>query len=70
MNKKRRIQLRRCESKVSHNSKAAAIKVMNKTLERHFIFHKLMAYKCKYCGKWHIGKTNTIVYNRFEELNK
>ena len=54
--------------KVSHATRKIAIKAIHKTLERHFIFHKLSAYKCKYCGKWHVGKSNIIMYKRFKEI--
>jgi len=42
-----------------------ALKKLQKT---NFIFHKMRPYKCKFCGKWHIGRTNKIMYERFDDL--
>ena len=68
MNKKRRKQKRSCGMKVAHDTRELAMIAIHKTLERHFIFHKLSAYHCKHCGKWHVGKSNIIMYKRFKEL--
>jgi len=68
MNRRRRRKRKSCDLKSSHKTKQDAIKAINKTLEKHFIFHKMMAYQCKYCGKWHIGRSRIIYYNRFKEL--
>ena len=66
--KKRRRKKRTCESKVAHKTKKSAIIAIRSTLQRHFIFHRLKAYKCKYCGNWHVGRTKEILYDRFSEL--
>ena len=68
MSKKRRKKRKACELKSSHKTRKAAIIAINKTLEKHFIFHKMRPYKCKYCGMWHIGRSRNIIYNRFKEL--
>ncbi len=70
MNKKKRMQKKSCESKRTYRSKYDATNAVNATLRRHFIFHRLKPYKCIHCHKWHIGKTNEIVYKRFKELVK
>ena len=32
--------------------------------------HKLVAYKCKKCGKWHIGRTDKILTDKEREHAK
>jgi len=68
MNKRRRRKRKSCELKSSHKTRKDAIKAINKTVEKHFIFHKMKPYKCKYCGMWHIARTRAIFYHRFKEL--
>lgn len=29
--------------------------------------HKMVAYKCDKCGKWHIGSNNTVLTNEEKE---
>jgi hypothetical protein len=66
--KQRPFKKNRCQTKVGHKSEADAKYAIMKTLEKNFIFHKLKAYQCKHCGRWHIGRTKQISYTRFEEL--
>ena len=70
MNRKRRKRKKACDLKSSHKTKYDAIKAIHKTLEKHFIFHRMNAYKCTYCGMWHIGRSSDILYHRFDELVK
>jgi hypothetical protein len=68
MKKGRRKKKRICESKIQHKIQKNAYIAMNRTLQRHFIFHRLRVYKCEYCGNWHVGRTKEILYDRFSEL--
>jgi len=68
MNSKRRKKRKACDSKQAHKTKHGAITAMNKTLKKHFIFHKMTPYKCKYCDMWHIGRSRDVIYRRFNEL--
>lgn len=42
---------------------AKMVNVMNAS----HIIHKLVAYKCPKCSKWHIGKSNTILSEKNRE---
>lgn len=53
---------------MAYNWRSQAKRAIKQTLEKHFIFHEMSPYKCPYCKKWHIGKTNIIDYSKFEEL--
>ena len=68
MNKKAKMKRKQCGSKMSYKHPWQARLAIKRTLKAHFIFHKLEPYKCPHCGAWHIGKTNTILYEKFEEL--
>lgn len=70
MNRKRRKKRKGCDAKSSHKTKHDAMTAIHKTLEKHFIFHKMKAYKCKYCGMWHIGRSRAVLYRRFDDLVK
>lgn len=32
--------------------------------------HKMVAYKCDKCGKWHIGSNNTVITEEIREKNR
>jgi len=68
MNRKRRKKRKTCEHKTGHNTKKGAMIAIKKTYKNNFIFHKLQPYKCRFCGKWHIGRTKTIMYEKFDKL--
>lgn len=68
MNKKEKMKRKQCGSKMRYKHPWQARHAIKCTLRKHFIFHKLEPYPCKHCGGWHIGKTNTIDYSKFEEL--
>lgn len=57
-----------CGSKIRHESKDAAFGELRSLLKRNFIFHKIKVYECQYCGKWHVGRTNEILYDKFDQL--
>ena len=68
MKKKARLKRKQCGSKMPYKSAYHARLAIKYSLKKHFIFHKLNPYKCKHCGKWHIGRTNIIDYDKFKEL--
>lgn len=70
MKKRRKDKQKSCGSKMSYPTKQKAMGAIYYTLKKHFIFHRMRPYKCRYCKKWHIGKTNIIMYDKFEELIK
>ena len=70
MNRRRRKKRKSCELKLSHNTRKDAMIAVNKTVEKNFIFHRMQPYKCKYCGNWHIGRSRSILYRRFDDLVK
>jgi hypothetical protein len=52
MASKRRLRRRSCKSKVRHIDQTAAV-----AHARHLGFQH-RAYKCKFCGGWHVGRPN------------
>ncbi len=44
----------------------AYAKMVNSMNADHLI-HKLVAYKCSECGKWHIGRTTTLLSEKNRE---
>ena len=70
MKKTRRNKRKSCRDKVKHRTERDANFAILKTLDNNFVFHRMKAYKCKYCGMWHIGRTNKVVYSRFNQLVK
>jgi hypothetical protein len=66
--KQRRKKRKSCRSKIAHSSRDHAMIALKKLQKTNFIFHKMRPYKCKFCGKWHIGRTNKILYEKFDEL--
>lgn len=53
MSSKRRIRRKSCEGKQRHNSKTEAVAhIIN---ERRNGNTGLCAYKCRFCGGWHVG---------------
>jgi hypothetical protein len=65
---KRRRKRKGCSGKTGHDTKEDAYAEMRALLKKNFIFHHVKPYKCKKCGKFHIGRTKKIIYNRFNEL--
>lgn len=54
MSSKRRLRRKACEGKVRHESGAAAIQAI-RSLDRSGSHAKRDAYKCRFCGGYHIG---------------
>jgi hypothetical protein len=48
---KRRLRRKSCEGKVKHETAGAAWIAAKRTGDG----HETKPYKCKWCGKWHVG---------------
>lgn len=55
MASKRRLRRKACGNKVKHATHDEAILVAHKTARKYK--QRLSAYKCKYCGSYHVGHT-------------
>lgn len=49
------------EEKKSFETESEALKVARFLNTREDIIHKMVAYKCEKCGKWHVGSNNTVL---------
>jgi hypothetical protein len=58
MASKRRKRKRECESKYRYESEDAAIRAVRGIIRRVNSYHDADAYKCSFCGGWHIGRTS------------
>lgn len=66
--RKKKHKKKSCSSKVGYKTINGAYAGIRNLHKRHFIFHKLQPYHCKYCEKWHVGRTGQIHYDKFDEL--
>ena len=49
------------EEKKSFETESEALKVARFLNTKEDIIHKMVAYKCEKCGKWHVGSNNTVL---------
>lgn len=58
--------------KKSYENEKIALNLVRFLNSRQDTIHKMVAYKCDKCGKWHIGSNNTILTDdiRNENLKK
>ena len=68
MSSKRCIRRKSCKGKVKHKSRIDAIKAMTKTRQKGE--SRMHAYRCKFCGGWHIGHMTYQQKNVFKIINK
>jgi hypothetical protein len=66
--KKKKHKKKSCGSKRGHKTIHGAYAEMRQLNKKHFVFHELQPYKCNYCGKWHVGRTKQIHYDKFDGL--
>lgn len=45
--------------KKSFNNEKDAVNTARHINSQMYTIHKMVAYKCQECGKWHIGRNNT-----------
>lgn len=57
MTSKRRLRRRGCTDKVAHADEAIAIRVAG-YIQAKYGGVPVRAYKCPFCGKWHVGRPN------------
>lgn len=58
------------EEKKSFDTEQEALKVARFLNTKDNIIHKMVAYKCVKCGKWHVGSNNTVLDKEEREKNK
>lgn len=56
MSSKRKKRRRSCESKIRHKDENAAYAALRNTVKGDVFYVHLSAYRCKFCGGWHIGR--------------
>ena len=56
--------------KKSYETEKEAINVARYMNTQGHIIHKMVAYKCAECGKWHIGRNSTELSNEDREHYK
>ena len=49
------------EEKKSFETESEALKVARFLNTKEDIIHKMVAYKCEKCDKWHVGSNNTVL---------
>ena len=47
--------------KKSYNTEKEALKIARFLNTKENIIHKMVAYKCSECGKWHVGSNSTVL---------
>lgn len=57
MTSKRRLRRRSCTNKVAHADEAKATRVAG-YIQAKYGGVPVRAYKCPFCGKWHVGRLN------------
>lgn len=70
MKKSKKRKKKTCGSKIGHKDRDGAYGEMRSIKKRTFIYHKMNVYKCPYCGKWHVGRSKEILYDKFDKLTK
>lgn len=58
------------EEKKSFDTEQEALKVARFLNTRDNIIHKMVAYKCVKCGKWHVGSNNTVLDDKERKKNR
>jgi DNA-directed RNA polymerase subunit RPC12/RpoP len=58
------------EEKKSFDTEQEALKMARFLNTKENIIHKMVAYKCAKCGKWHVGSNNTVLDEAERKKNK
>ena len=58
------------EEKKSFDTEQEALKMARFLNTKENIIHKMVAYKCVKCGKWHVGSNNTVLTDEERKKNK
>lgn len=55
---------RQCVGKIAHETKQAALSHVFSLVRGGARKGRVSAYKCKVCGKWHVGNAAPPIHNR------
>jgi hypothetical protein len=66
MSSKRALRRKRCQSKIAHQTEGAAFAHLHAYNNK--FGQWLNAYRCHWCGAWHIGHTEENHSNRKQKL--
>ena len=58
------------EEKKSFDTEQDALRMARFLNTKDNIIHKMVAYKCAKCGKWHVGSNNTVLDEAERKKNK
>ena len=58
------------EKKKSFDTEQDALRMARFLNTKDNIIHKMVAYKCAKCGKWHVGSNNTVLDEAERKKNK
>ena len=58
------------EEKKAYESEQDALTVARFLNTKENIMHKMVAYKCVKCGKWRVGRNNTLLTGKEREKNR
>lgn len=58
------------EEKKSFDTEQDALRMARFLNTKDNIIHKMVAYKCAKCGKWHVGSNNTVLDEAERRKNK
>ena len=58
------------EEKKTFDTEQEALKMARFLNTKENTIHKMVAYKCSECGKWHIGRNKTLLSNKDREEYK
>ena len=56
--------------KKSFESERDALRMARFLNTKENVIHKMVAYKCNKCGKWHIGSNNTVLTDDIRSQQK
>ena len=56
--------------KIAYENDKDAIEKARIMNTRDYTIHKLVAYKCSICGKWHVGRSNKVLNDKDREHYK
>ena len=70
MASKRRLRRKACSGKIAYKTLADAMGARNSMIKRFGLRKVISAYKCEYCGMYHIGHTPYNVRQSIRDKQK
>jgi hypothetical protein len=70
---KKKLKEKTCGKKIRHATFNDAMVAIKKLEKKQFFIHRRHAYKCPYCGGWHVGTTHELhpkLGKKFKKLLK